>query len=253
MMDACVMTGAGSGIGLATALRLAEMRIPLVLVGRPDSLAKTQDQVMQRGGRADIVSCDLADYAKIRGLVAGAIPVARRLGVVLAASQLGPSGSDCPLEAYDEVYRINVLGNLAVVQACLPGMIAAHFGRVVFFAGGGAAYAYPEFPAYALSKVSTVRLVENLAATYRAHPGLSFACLAPGAVSTPMLARVLAAGGEVKTKTNIAEPVRFIEQYLLSDSAALNGRYVHVRDHWPELLAGKAALSADQFYLRRIS
>ena len=66
----------------------------------------------------------------------------------------------------------------------------AGFGRVVFvLAGAGPLMpAIRPFPAYALSKVSTVRLVENLAATHPPSSGLSFVCLAPGAVDTPMLA-----------------------------------------------------------------
>ncbi len=252
MIDHCILTGAGSGIGQAVALRLADRGIPLLLVGRHDSNERTRQQVLARRGRADLFACDLEDHQRnLTGLreILAAWP-AGRWGVVLAASILDPSAQG--LAAYEKVFRTNVIGNLAVLEACLPRMREAGFGRVVFFAGGGAAYAYPLFPAYALSKTSTVRLVENLAAVDPPSSGLSFVCLAPGAVETPMLARVVAAGGEVKTKTSIAEPVEFVERYLESESTALSGRYLHVRDEWPAYLRGEKSPARDQFYLRRI-
>lgn len=254
MIDYAVITGGSSGIGQAIAQRLSALGIPLLLVGRPASTAKTRDLIASRGGQAELFPCDVADYrqyqAALTELVSARSP--RRLGVVLAASVLGAPGATCTPADYESVYRVNVVGNLAVLQACLPQMNRARFGRGLFFAGGGAAYAYPAFPAYALSKVSTVRLVENLAAEHPAADGFSFVCLAPGAVDTPMLAKVVAAGGQVKTKTDIGEPVGFAEAYFRSDSTALHGRYLHVRDDWAGLLDGTKQTSDKQFLLRRI-
>jgi len=251
MTDHCLLTGAGSGIGQAIALRLAERKIPMLLVGRPHSIEKTCAMVHARGGSAELVPGDLNNYEAIREPLSAIISAQGqcRWGVVLAAAMLG----DSSLASYEKVFRTNVVGNLAVLEACLPQMTQAGFGRVVFFAGGGAAYAYPAFPAYALSKVSTVRLVENLAATYRPASGLSFVCLAPGAVDTPLLAKVMAAGGEVKTKTNIAEPVGFVEAYLRASSCSLSGRYIHVRDDWVPYLDGSKTPVNEQFFLRRTS
>lgn len=254
MIDHALITGAGSGIGQAVALRLAGKKIPVLLVGRPASMEKTRQLIESQGGQAEVFPCDLEDHAKFQASLVRAVAAksACRWGVVLAASMLDPAGSRSIAADYEQVFRANVVGNLAVLEACLPSMTAQAFGRVVFFAGGGAAYGYPAFPAYALSKVSTVRLVENLALTYPPASGLSFVCLAPGAVDTPMLARVVAEGGEVKTKTAIEESVNFAENYLSSTSAALSGRYVHVRDNWSAFLEGTQTLAPEQFFLRRI-
>jgi NAD(P)-dependent dehydrogenase (short-subunit alcohol dehydrogenase family) len=251
MIDHCIITGAGSGIGRAIALRLAKRGVPLLLVGRLDSITETRDQIQ---GSVDLFPCDLADHASHQSALAAVVAAkrARRWGVVLAASMLDPKGAGSTSSDYELVFNVNLAGNLAVLEACLPHMIENKSGRALFFAGGGAAYAYPPFPAYALSKVSTVRLVENLAAIHPPATGCSFVCLAPGAVDTPMLAKVIAAGGEVKTKTTIDEPVGFAESYFASESTALSGRYIHVRDDWNSILSGALAPTRDQFFLRRI-
>lgn len=253
MVDYCLLTGAGSGIGRATALCLAKRKIPLLLIGRSGAIEKTRHEIVSAGGHGEVFACDLEDYEKNRSKLlerTSSLP-GRRWGLVLAGSILGPNNGG--LAAYEKVFRTNVLGNLAILEACLPQMRKNGYGRTVFFAGGGAGYAYPLFPGYALSKVSTVRLVENLAATYPPKTGLSFICVAPGAVETPMLAKVLAAGGEVKTKTSINEPVALIERYFESSSTAISGRYLHVRDEWQPFFDGTKLLAKDQFYLRRIT
>ncbi len=254
MIDYAVITGGSSGIGQAAAIRLAAIGVPVLLVGRRSTTQKTLDAIANQGGSAEFFECDLSHYDSLQpalgNLIATRSP--NRIGLVLAASVLGAPAETSTAADYEKVFRVNVAGNTAVFEACLPWMRRRGFGRAVFFAGGGAAYGYPAFPAYALSKVSTVRLVENLAARHPAAAGFSFVCLAPGAVETPMLAKVRAAGGEVKTKTDIGEPVRFIENYFDSLSAVLHGRYLHVRDEWPAYLAGTKTLSEKQFFLRRI-
>jgi 3-oxoacyl-[acyl-carrier protein] reductase len=178
----------------------------------------------------------------------------KKPGVVLCASTLGEANGtiETELAAFAQVLHVNLLGNLAVLQACMPRLLQVRFGRVVFFAGGGAAYAYPLFSAYAISKVSTVRLVENLAVEYPPVTGLSFVALAPGAVATPMLTKVEAAGGEVRTRVDITEPVNFVREYLASESTSLSGRFFHVRDEWRRVLAGEKTLKEDQWLLRRV-
>jgi NAD(P)-dependent dehydrogenase (short-subunit alcohol dehydrogenase family) len=256
MTDLCILTGAGGGIGRAVAVRLAELGVRMILVGRRASNEATLAAMGPRASCAELFEMDLEDCAagfdRLRERVSRAGAV--RPGLVLAASRLDDLSSAGPLERlrdHERVYRTNVVGNLAVLEAALPALLAARFGRIVMFAGGGAAYAFPLFPAYGLSKVATVRLVENLAESHPPGTGLSFVCLAPGAVETPMLAKVLAAGGKVRTRTAAAEAVGFIEAYLASDSMALSGRYVHVRDAWGQYLSGGKAPEPGRFLLRR--
>ena len=126
--------------------------------------------------------------------------------------------------------------------------------RVAFFAGGGAAYGYPEFSGYALSKVATVRAAENIGLEFEQREiNASIIAVAPGAVDTEMLATVIAYGGVVKTKTDISEPVSFVRRFLLDQipSLELNGRFIHVRDDVSQIL-DLAKDKSDLFKLKLI-
>jgi NAD(P)-dependent dehydrogenase (short-subunit alcohol dehydrogenase family) len=140
-----------------------------------------------------------------------------------------------------------------VVQACLAAMQANRWGRILFFSGGGAAYAYPLFPAYSIAKTALVRAAENLHEDLRNSGEFAVAILAPGAVETEMLATVRASGAEVRTTVPIEEPVAFVGSFLSSPNCGLSGRFVHVRDRWPEILCGDAKLERDDLWkLRRL-
>jgi NAD(P)-dependent dehydrogenase (short-subunit alcohol dehydrogenase family) len=174
---------------------------------------------------------------------------------VAAAGVLGPKGPiwNSDLEGWDHTFRVNVLGNTAVLQAALPLMRKSGFGRVIMFAGGGSAYAYPTFPAYAISKTALVREVENIGVEMEQARDFSIVMLSPGAVETDMLSDIRAAGAEIRTPTGIAEAVAFVSAFLAAaDARKLSGRFVHVRDTWRDLVADPdKTLTDDLWKLRR--
>ena len=119
------------------------------------------------------------------------------------------------------------------------------------FGGGGAAYGYPDFFSYSISKVAVIRSVENIGQEFiKDKLNASIVALAPGAIDTDMLKKVIANGGYIKTITDISEPITFINKFLLDiiNSRLLNGRFIHVRDDLDKLLEKKK----DMFMLRRI-
>ena len=132
-------------------------------------------------------------------------------------------------------------------------MLESRFGRIVMFGGGGAAYGYPLFGGYAVSKAAVVRATENLHEEIKDRGDFSIVCLAPGAIETDMLRTIRGAGGEVRTVTAMTEPLNFIEKFLGSPQCAFSGRFVHVRDNWETWLDQKEAeLPAQQWFLRRV-
>jgi NAD(P)-dependent dehydrogenase (short-subunit alcohol dehydrogenase family) len=126
------------------------------------------------------------------------------------------------------------------------------FGRIVGFAGGGAAYAFPLFPAYAASKAAMVRTIENIQEDLNGKGDFAAVCLAPGANETDMLKKVRAAGATVKTTVAISEPVAFVREFLFSDNCGFKGAFVHVRDNWRDYLNSGKKIDDQKWKLRRI-
>jgi NAD(P)-dependent dehydrogenase (short-subunit alcohol dehydrogenase family) len=256
-LDIAIVTGAGRGIGRVIALDLARHGTLVLCVSRSANATKTRDAIRTAGNRADAIEVDLAQYD-----VAGAAVSAwlekqsgHRIGVALAAGSLGPSGPlwQTDLAEWDETWRANVLGNLAVSQGALRRMRTEHFGRILFFAGGGSAYAYPLFPAYAAVKTALVRATENLHEDVKDEGDFAVAIVAPGAVETDTLAQVRGKGGHVRTTVAMDEPLTFAREFLFAGCCGFSGSFVHVRDAWQPLLAGQGELARpDLWKLRRV-
>jgi len=257
-LEAAIVTGAGRGIGRAIALDLAARGMHVVCVSKSKNAEQTRAEIERAGGSGEAMQIDLnEDPEKISGGIREWASRGRfaRLGAVLAAGILGPVG---PLESsnlreWQACFQVNVLGNLAVAQGLLPAMLEAKFGRILAFSGGGSAYAYPILPAYSASKTAVVRAVENLHKDLEDKGDFAVACLAPGAVETDILKRVREIGAEVKTVTDIAEPVRFAREFLTCTWCGFSGRFVHVRDNWAEYLNNGRRLEKDTLWtLRRV-
>jgi len=256
VIDALVVTGAGRGIGRSIALNMAQQHVPILCISKTRA-DKTAEEIRASGGQSDSLVLDLADYATAEKAVrAWATRQSHtRYGVVLAAGVVGPQGSllDTPLDKWDEALSVNLLGNLAVIKGLLPSMLSHAFGRILMFSGGGSAYAYPLFPAYSASKTAVVRACENLHEDLRSRGDFAVTCLAPGAVDTDILAQVRAAGGDVRTVTDIAEPTAFAAAFLTSKRCAFSGCFVHVRDNWRPFLDTDQTLQSDSLWkLRRV-
>ncbi|MEO8905978.1 MAG: SDR family oxidoreductase [Polyangiaceae bacterium] len=248
------VTGAGRGIGRAVALDLARStNASLVLVSRSDNcLAVASECNALRTDAARGMPCDLALPGAARDQLFEAINAANGpIAIVHAASTLGPTGAfaEQPIDECWSAIETNLGSTVRLVHAALPRLIRERSGRVVLFGGGGAAYGYPNFMSYALTKVALVRFVETLAMEL-GDEGAAITIIAPGANDTDMLAEVRRAGGIVKTTVSMDEPCRLVRRLLLEDARGLHGRFVHVRDIWTAESARE--LPTDHWKLRRV-
>jgi len=256
-VDCAIVTGAGRGIGQGIALELARAGAHLLVVSRTSTCRETERRIKADGGRADSLQIDLADHRRVEPAISAWLREhpSKRIAVVLAAGVVGPRGPllESDLAEWLNCYAVNVVGNLAVVKGALPAMLDGRFGRIVGFAGGGSAYAYPLFPAYSASKTAMVRAIENLHEDLAGKGDFATVCLAPGAVETDMLQSIRQAGAEVRTTVDMREPVSFVRDFVAADRCGFSGCFVHVRDGWPRYLGTDEHLPNTALWkLRRI-
>jgi 3-oxoacyl-[acyl-carrier protein] reductase len=192
-----LVTGGGRGIGAAVAHALADAGAAVFVVARTEpEVAEVAERIRARGGRAWHTDADVSDA---KAVDAAWRMCEAKLGVpdvlVNAAGVYGPIGRtwEVDADAWWRAQEINVRGTLLTCRAVLPAMIAAGFGRIITFSGGGATSPLPRLSAYAASKAAVVRLTETLADEVRDH-GVTVNAIAPGAVDTRLQDEVLAAG-----------------------------------------------------------
>lgn|GEM_PF-960319 len=255
--DLVVVTGSGRGIGKNIALHLAAAGAHVLCISRTSNAEDTAEAIRKSGCSADALVTDIGQYEETQKRLDNWMQGKqyKRIGVVLAAAVLGPNGPlhDTSLTDWEAAFRVNVFGNLAVTQTMLRYQLENGFGRILFFAGGGAAYAYPIFPAYAATKTAIVRIVENLHEDLKDKGNFAVAALAPGAVATDTLSQVRASGGYVRTVVGIEEPTAFANAFVTSSACSFSGSFVHVRDSWSEYLNGQDTVLKDNLWkLRRV-
>ncbi len=185
-----VVTGAGSGIGRAVALRLAADGHSVTLLDRAsEAAAAVEAEIAQRGGRALAAAADVAQAAAVRAAVergrAAFGPVAI-LVTVAGHADFAPIAA-MPQEQWQRMLDVHLGGTFHAVQAVLPDLVQRGWGRIVTTAsvagmnGGGAGLAH-----YAAAKGGILGFSKALALEL-APQGITVNCVAPGLIDTPGL------------------------------------------------------------------
>ncbi|MCU1493674.1 MAG: putative oxidoreductase [Acidimicrobiaceae bacterium] len=210
-----LVTGAGRGIGRATALQLAEAGVAVALVARSeDQLAETADRVNELGGTALVVPADLGELSEVSRAIQ---QTNDELGVVDVlindAAVVWPLGPSVSVDSNEwaAAIAINVVAVAALSFALLPAMSERNWGRIVNVSSGIAAHpgSMIGMNAYAAGKAALEAHTINLAAEL-AGSGVTVNAFGPGSVDTAMQAWIR---GQEPAQIGAALHERFARSY----------------------------------------
>ena len=187
-----VVTGASSGIGKATALKLASAGAKVMLVARgEEKLIDTKKEIETAGGKSWIYTCDVSDMASCDALVAKVLK--DHSGCDYLINNAGRSIRRGVLNSLDRFHdfertmQLNYFGALRLIMGFLPGMVASKRGHIINISSIGVLSNAPRFSAYVASK-SALDSFAACAASEFIDKGVDFTTINMPLVRTPMIA-----------------------------------------------------------------
>ncbi len=237
-----VIAGGGSGIGAATAQRLAEEGASVVI---GDLSAENARQVAAgleaAGARALGLPFDMVNEASVRALIAAAVEQFDGLdGVHVNAADVAILERDTdaetlPLEVFDRTLAVNLRGHLLCARHALPALLQRGGGSLVFTSSGAAFMGEPQRLAYAISKNGLHGIVRHVATRW-GKQGVRANAVAPGLVMTePARAMLTVEQREavlgITRSSRLGEPrdIAAAVAFLMSDDGEwINGQVMSV-------------------------
>jgi len=188
------VTGAGSGIGRACAIRLAADGFAVVANDRAaDGVEETRRLIRDQGGTCDVHIGDVGVAEDVAALVALAVDRHGRLDAMVNNAGYGRPGSiaDTDDALIDEMMRVNVNGVLHGIRSALGVMIGQGSGSIVNIASNAGLLAAYDRGAYGAAKSAVMSLTRS-AAVENGRYGIRVNAICPGPVDTPALRRFMA-------------------------------------------------------------
>jgi NAD(P)-dependent dehydrogenase (short-subunit alcohol dehydrogenase family) len=194
----CLITGAASGIGRATALRLAAQGAQLFLTDRDaDGLRLTVEDAQALGAQvAEHRVLDIADYEQVAAFAADIHAAHPSMDVVMNIAGVSAWGTVDRLahEQWEKMISVNLMGPIHVIETFVPPMVAARRGgHLVNVSSAAGLVALPWHAAYSASKFGLRGLSEVLRFDLARHR-IGVSVVVPGAVKTPLVDTVEIAG-----------------------------------------------------------
>jgi NAD(P)-dependent dehydrogenase (short-subunit alcohol dehydrogenase family) len=184
-----LVTGAGRGIGAATARLLATEGAAVALAARTqEEIISVAEEITSRGGTAIPVRVDVADEASVSSCFE---TVRAELGnVTILVNNAGTPGVPLPVaatkpESWRRAFDVNVTGTFLCAREALPGMVSANWGRIINVSSAAARHPVAGMAAYASSKAALDQLTRVLALEGEPY-GISVMGVYPGVIDTRM-------------------------------------------------------------------
>ena len=187
----CLISGAGSGIGRATALRLAQDGAKIVLAGRTESkLRAVKAEIEGNGGTATYHALDVADVAATQAMVKDVFGEFDRIDVLVNSAgdiSLHRTLLETTLDDIVLTFNSNVSGTIVLTQAVVPQMLKARSGTIINVSSVvGATPSQISGVAYSAAKAAVINFTQYLNREL-VNTGLRACVILPGEVDTPFL------------------------------------------------------------------
>jgi NAD(P)-dependent dehydrogenase (short-subunit alcohol dehydrogenase family) len=234
-----IVTGAGSGIGRAACLLLAQEGAKVAAIDvQAEAVQAVAATINKDGGKALALTCDISDPAQVASTVTR---VVNELGApnalfnIAGIVKFGRS-EDLDIATFNRVLSVNLIGAFLMSQAALPHLVANR-GTIVNVASMAGSLGVPYGAAYSASKGGLIALTKSMAKEY-ADRGVRINAITPSGVDTPMAAVPLPADASPEvirlipfTPLGYAKPEEIASVILLlgaKESGVLSGAVVPI-------------------------
>jgi NAD(P)-dependent dehydrogenase (short-subunit alcohol dehydrogenase family) len=239
-----LIAGGATGIGAATAVRLAEEGAKVVIGDvNKDGADATAQRIRDAGGEATVHFCDISDDGACRDLVAAAVSDYGRLdGVFNVAADMTPEVvrkdttlTEVPVEVWKRTLDVNLTGYFLVLRHAIPVLLEAGGGAIVNTLSGLAFYGSSSLAAYQVGKMGLTAMNRHVAEVWGRDgircngvaPGLMLTETALAGLSEEQLAEIRAL--QRSPRPGRAEDIASATAFLLSEDAEfINGQVLMV-------------------------
>ncbi|NPT45786.1 SDR family oxidoreductase [Paraburkholderia sp. 1N] len=184
------ITGAGRGIGLATAKRFARQGALLALnyQDTKDALEEVATMARDNGGGAILCKADVSDHTQVEAFIDAAMSQYGRVDVLVNNAGILHSvpTAEESWERFERTMAVNLGGTFAGIRAVLPSMLARKSGRIINVASELGLIGFATYASYCASKGAVIALTKAVAKEV-APSNILVNCVAPGPIETHML------------------------------------------------------------------
>ena len=215
-----LVTGASSGIGAATALKLAEAGAKVgIAARRTDKLEDLKKEIVSKGGEALVIEMDVVDPASVEAGVKKLVGAYGSIDILVNNAGLMPL-SDVDQVKVDEWHRmvdVNVKGLLNTTAAVLPQMINQHSGHIFNMSSIAGRKVFKGLSVYCATKHAVAAFSDGLRMEVGQKHNIRVTCIQPGAVATELYDHITEPG-YIKQMDDLAKQMTFLQGADIGDT-----------------------------------